>query len=71
MIGSLPGSMPVGMVEGSLQTNYWTENLIIYTYVLGQIYSICRGFMPAQSDGAKAGSENAVLRGQKNKGRNG
>ncbi|SPC14804.1 exported hypothetical protein [Cupriavidus oxalaticus] len=39
MIGSLPGSMQSASTKPSLQTNYYIENLIIYTYVLGQIYS--------------------------------
>lgn len=39
MIGSLPGSMQLASTQPSLQINYYIENLIIYTYVLGQIYS--------------------------------
>ncbi|MCY1463020.1 hypothetical protein D9M71_808590 [compost metagenome] len=57
MIGSLRGSMQLASTESSLQINYYIENLIIYTYVLGQIYSTFVRFMLAKSDEPRTSSE--------------
>ncbi|GLC94599.1 hypothetical protein Tamer19_40070 [Cupriavidus sp. TA19] len=56
MIGSLPGSMQFASTKPSLQINYYIENLIIYTYVLGQIYSTFVELMPARSDEPRTSS---------------
>ncbi|SPR98155.1 exported hypothetical protein [Cupriavidus taiwanensis] len=53
IIGSCLASTPSASTGASLQILYQVENLIIYTYVLGQIYLGLVKLMPAAGDHPK------------------
>ncbi|SOY59183.1 exported hypothetical protein [Cupriavidus phytorum] len=65
IIGSCLASTPSASTGASLQIIYQVENLIIYTYVLGQIYLGLVKLMPAASERPKAARRNDPFGKQK------